>query len=589
MLPRRLLSLVAFVAVTAAGAGVGWWRWRRQHEVTFTRDVAPITLAKCAPCHRPGEAGPFSLLTYEDVSRKAKAIKKVTARRFMPPWKPAPGSVAFLGDRSLTDAQIDVLARWVDLGAPRGDPADMPPLPKWPEGWQLGTPDLVVKLPKPYALHPEGTDVYRNFVLPAAVTGAHYVTAWEFRAGSRAIHHAILNVDRLGLARKRDGEDGEMGFSGMEVGNVQSADGFYLVWAPGVVPSPPNPARGWRVDDHTDLVLQLHMQPRGKPETIDPVLGLYFGDRPPTEHLVSVRVGDESIDIAPGDAHYVMRSETTLPTDVDVISLFPHAHYLARTFHSWATLPDHSTRELLRIDDWDFNWQDAYTYVTPISLPAGTVIAMEVVYDNSAGNERNPSHPPQRVRTGERSTDEMGNLTFQVIPRGPGGEVKLRIAKYERLLVQADTPKNQYNLANALADDGRVDEAIAHYLRAIREDPTLAPAEFNLGNLLLSRKDYDGAIAHFRAALAAQPDHSPAAINLGHALEEAGRTTEALQAFREVVRRDPRNALAHASLGVALAHSGDRDGGMRELEQAQTLAPDDGRVSAVLQGLRNGP
>jgi Flp pilus assembly protein TadD len=589
MRSRRILPLLALAAVVVGGAGLWRWRQHRAQQVTFTRDVAPITLAKCAPCHRPGEAGPFNLLTYEDVSRKAGQIRKVTSRRFMPPWKPAPGSVAFVGDRSLTDAQIDVFARWATQGAPRGDPADMPPIPKWPEGWQLGKPDLVVQLPRPYALRPEGTDVYRNFVIPAAVTGSHYVTAWEFRAGSRAIHHAILNVDRLGLARKHDGEDGEMGFSGMDVGNVQSADGFYLVWAPGVVPSLPNPARGWRIDEHTDLVLQLHMQPRGKPETINPVVGLYFGDRPPTERLVSVRVGDNPIDIAPGDAHYVMQADITLPTDVDVISLFPHAHYLAQTFRSWATLPDHSTRELLRIDAWDFNWQDAYTYVTPVSLPAGTVVAMEVVYDNSEANAHNPSHPPRRVQTGEKSTDEMGNVTFQVIPRGERGEVKLRIAKYEHLLVQADTAKNQYNLANALADDGRVDEAIAHYLRATLEAPALAPAEFNLGNLLLARGDFDGAIVHFAAARKAQPDHFAAGVNLGHALEGAGRMKEALDTYREVIQADPRNVLAHASLGVALAHQGDRQGGIRELEAAQALAPDDARLRATLDGLRQSP
>ncbi len=573
--------------------GAALWRWKHPREVTYARDIAPITLTRCAPCHRPGEAAPFSLLTYEDLSRRAAQIRKVVSRRLMPPWKPTPGgvpgAVAFKGDRSLTDAQINLILRWIDAGAPLGDRADLPPAPVWPTGWQLGEPDVTVEFPEAYRLRAEGKDVYRNFLLPAPVTGTHYVTAWEFRPGTRVIHHAILNIDRLGLARARDRADGEMGFDGMDAGNAQSADGFYLVWAPGMTPAAPNPARSWRVDEHTDLVVQLHMQPRGKEEAVRPVIGLYFGDRPPTEHLVSLRIGDAPIDIAPGEARFVMRDEFTLPTAVDAVSLFPHAHYLARTFRSWATLPDRSVRDLLRIDAWDFNWQDAYTYATPISLPAGATLSMEVVYDNSDDNPHNPNHPPRRVRSGEKSTDEMGNITFEVVAREKGGDAKLRVAKYTRWLAASDIARNHYNLANALADDGRVDEAMAHYLRAIAEDPTLAPAEFNLANLLVARHDVVGAIAHFQAALAAKPDHGDARLNLGHAFEAAGRIGDAIATYRELIARDPTSAFAHASLGVALAREGDRAAAMDELALARKLAPGDAQIQAALNGLAAKP
>jgi mono/diheme cytochrome c family protein len=582
---KRLLPLAGALVVGAALLGVGWRARRRASQVTYARDIAPIVLGKCAPCHRPGEAGPFSLLTYEDVVRKAGPIRKATGRRFMPPWKPVAGYAAFKGDRSLTPEQIDLIARWVDTGAPPGDPSDLPPTPTWPTGWQLGEPDVIVQLPEPYALSAEGKDVYRNFVIPSPVKGLHYVAAWEFRPGSRAIHHAILNVDRLGLARKRDAEDPEPGFGGMDVGNVQSADGFYLVWAPGSTPTPPAPARAWRMDEHTDLVLQLHMQPRGKASSVQPTIGLYFSDRPPTQQLFKVRLGDAPIDIPPGDAHYTMRDDYTLPADVDVLGLFPHAHYLARTMRSWATLPDGTEKGLLRIDDWDFNWQDTYTYAQPIALPAGTVISMEFVYDNSADNVRNPSHPPKRVTTGETSTDEMGNITFQVLPHDARGLVRLRVASYERLLRRDDSARNQYNLANALADDGRIDEAIAHYVRALEEEPGLAPAHFNLANLKMAKHDVDGAIAEYRAALKYGPPSVGTHVNLAHALEVEGSIPEALAEYRQAVAVGPGDALGHAALADALARHGDRAAATEQFRQALAIDPTDARVQSALEAL----
>jgi hypothetical protein len=582
MRSRRLLALgSAFLAVAAIGVA---WRNGRAPRVTFARDVAPIVLTKCAPCHRPGEAGPFSLLTYEDVSRRARQIRNVTSRRFMPPWRPAPGHVAFKGDRSLTQEQIELIGRWVEEGAPLGDPADMPAARKWPSGWQLGEPDAIVKLPA-YALHAEGKDVYRNFVVPSPVSTLRYVKAWEFRPGSRAIHHAIVNVDRLGLARQRDAEDPEPGFEGMDIGNVQSADGFYLVWAPGNVPTPPDPSRAWRLDEHTDLVVQLHLQPRGKEETVEPSIGLYFSDRPPTEQLFVLRVGDPPIDIPPSEKRYAIHTEYALPADVDVVNVFPHAHYLAKTMRSWATLPDGSTKELLAIDAWDFNWQDSYTYAEPVALPAGTTISMEITYDNSEDNVRNPSHPPKRVRTGERSTDEMGNMTFEVLPRDARGLRRLRLSNYERLLGGADTARNQYNLANALADDARTDEAIAHYRRAIAEDPALAPAHFNLGNLLMARGSLEEAIAELRAAVRAKPDFASADVNLGHALEAKGDGSGAMAAYREAVAIDARSSIAHASLGAALAKEGKRDLAVRQFEEALSIDPGDPRIRRALDEL----
>jgi tetratricopeptide (TPR) repeat protein len=583
--PLLLLGCLLLLFAGTALVAIGSRAKLRTSQPTYARDIAPIVLGKCAPCHRPGEAGPFNLLTYEDVSRRASQIRSVTGRRFMPPWKPVPGYVAFKGDRSLSQEQIDVIARWVDAGAPLGDPRDLPPTPAWPTGWQLGVPDLIVHLQEPYLLPADGKDVYRNFVIPSPVKGLHYVAAWEFRPGSRAVHHAILNVDRLGLARKRDDEDPGPGFGGMDVGNVQSADGFYLVWAPGSTPTPPNPARAWRMDEHTDLVLQLHMQPRGKESTVAPTIGLFFSDRPPTEPLFKVRLGDVPIDIPPGDAHYTMRDDYKLSADVDVLGLFPHAHYLARTMRSWATLPDGTEKRLFRIDDWDFNWQDTYSYAQPIALPAGTVLSMEFSYDNSAENVRNPSHPPKRVTTGETSTDEMGNITFQVLPHEPRGLVRLRVTGYERALRRDESARNHYNLANALADDGRIDDAIAHYTRAIAEEPGLSPAHFNLANLKMAKGDVDGATAEFRATLKASPQSVGAHVNLGQALETKRNMPDAIAEYRRAIAVGPQEALGHAALAAALLEQGHSGEATDEFRQALALDPTDARIRRALDAL----
>jgi tetratricopeptide (TPR) repeat protein len=568
------LAQVSGAIVVCAFMARGLFAWREARAPTFAEDVAPIVMSKCAPCHRPGGAGPFSLLTYEDVADHSKQIREVTASRFMPPCKPAPGSGEYVNDRSLTAGQIDVIGRWVKSGAKRGDPAKDPTPPEWPVGWPLGPPDAVVELPEPYPLAADGTDVYRNFVIPSPVEAPRWVRAWDLHPGTRAMHHAIMNVDRYGLARKRDAEDPGPGFGGMDVGDVQSADGFYLVWTPGKTPASGGPDDAWRIDERTDLVLQLHMQPTGKPEIVKPTIGLYFTDRPPSRPSFSMRIGDGPIDIAPGEKNYRLSDETVVAAPVDVISLFPHAHYVAKRVHLWATPPTGGVRELLRIEDWDFNWQDEYVFQHPAFLPAGTKLEMEITYDNSASNVRNPNHPPKRVTSGESSTDEMGNVTLRVVPREPDAMNRLREAKYRRALGGADTAKNQYNLANVLADEKRVEEAVFHYRRAIELNPSLSPAHYNLATLLSSRGAVDAAIVEFRAAIATRPEFAGAYVNLGHALEAKGDRDQALKEYRRAVSVEPRDPLARGALGVALENRGSATAAIVELDASLSLDPD---------------
>ncbi|HEX8791596.1 MAG TPA: tetratricopeptide repeat protein [Polyangiaceae bacterium] len=591
---RTGLSRRARVWALAVGAGLvggsasapGMPEQRAALVPTFSHDVAPLVYAKCGPCHHPRGAGPFSLLEYDDVLDHVKEIRKVTRSRFMPPWRPAPGVAAYLNDRSLTPAEIDLLMRWIDGGAPLGDAREVPAAPTWPDGWQLGEPDLVVQMPEAYELPADGPDVYRNFVIPAPlVEHARFVNGWELRTGTRAVHHAILNIDRLGVARARDAKDPGLGFSSLDPGGAQSPDGFFLVWTPGKVPAPRTQETAWRIDDHTDLVLQLHLQPTGKPEHVRPSVALYFSDRPPTVPQFVLRVGDMPIDVAPGDAHYVAHAAYTLPTYVAVRSVFPHAHYLARTMHVWATLPASEVKELLRIDDWDFAWQDQYVLAQPVMLPAGSRIEMEYVYDNSEANPRNPSQPPRRVRTGEQSTDEMGNVTFEVVPLARGGMGLLRESKYRSLLEAGDSARNEYNLANALADLGKREEAESRYKRAIVLDPQLAMARYNLSLLLTAEGDADGAMAQLRQAIAVKPDYVDARVNLGAALEKKGRLAEAIAQYRAAIASDPRSALAHDALALALAHQGNRPEAIEQFRAGLALEPENALAQRYLNEL----
>jgi tetratricopeptide (TPR) repeat protein len=538
---------------------------------TFSADIAPLVYRRCAPCHRPGEAGPFSLITYDDVSRRAAQIARVTRSRFMPPWKPLPGFVAYAHERRLADDEIALLARWAQAGAPVGERDKIPPPPSWPVGWQLGKPDLVVTLPQPWTLPADGRDVYRNLVIAAPlVPEPRFVTAWELRPGSRTVHHAILNVDRTGWARAHDGSDGKPGFPGMDPGDIQAPDGFYLVWTPGQAPTPPAEGMSWPLDDHTDLVLQLHMQPSGKVETVQPTIGLYFGAAP-TQPRFTLRIGDMPIDINPGDSHYVAHDEYTLPAALTVLSLFPHAHYLAQKMRSWATLPDGKKLWLLAIDDWDPAWQEDYVLQTPLSLPRGTKLEMEFVYDNSVSNIRNPNHPPARVQTGERSVDEMGNITFSVAVASTADKAALREGKYRRQLAMNDTARAHYNLGNALADEKRRDEAVGEYRRALALDAGLVPARMNLGVALLALGQAQAAANELAIVVRALPASAPAHLNLGMARAALRDDKGAIGEYRRAVTLDPRFAPAHLQLGLALRAQGDSDGARRELETVLSI------------------
>ncbi len=582
--------------------------------VTFS-EVAPILFRYCADCHHPGGSGPFSLLSYAEARKRASQIAAVTATRYMPPWPPEPGYAEIAGERRLTDEQIKTLAEWAVEGAPEGDPTRLPPVPTYHEGWQLGEPDLVVKMPRPYMLRASGPDVFRNFVFALPITSTRYVSAVEILPGNKkVVHHANIVIDRTQWARHQDGQDGEIGFPGMDV-QVEDErfepDSHFLFWKPGTVPAREPDDMALRIDPGTDLILNIHLFPSGKPEPIQPSIGLYFTRQAPTKFPMLLQLEhDGALDIPPGAKDFVVTDELQLPVDVQVLGVYPHAHYLGKDIQGYATLPDGTRQWLIRIKDWNIGWQAVYRFAGPISLPRGSTLAMRYTYDNSADNVRNPNHPPRRVTAGNRSSDEMAHLWIQVLPPHPDDRkllqealMRQRLRKYpddlfahanlgavlqsmgkldeavlnfrKALRIKPDDGTVHNNLGGALISLGRLEEAISHFREALRSSPDYVDAHYNLGNSLLAAGQPEEAILHFRAVLRVNPDDANARNDLGSALVMQGKLAEAAEEFERALRLDPDNAYAHYNLGYVLARQGKLAEARAHLEHALSLKADD--------------
>ena len=390
----------------------------------FAHDIAPILFRNCVPCHRPGESAPFSLLSYADAKKHAERIATVTSTREMPPWLPAAAYGDFAGEHRLTAEEIALIANWVKGGAPEGIASDTPPSPKFTEGWQLGPPDMIVEATRAFTIPAHGPDVFYNFIFTPGITTTKYIRAIEIRPGnSRLIHHANVIVDRARSARRQETEPGA-GFPGMNVKivrNVFDFDSHFLFWKPGSIPWVEQDGFSWRLDPGTDLVLNAHMMTMGMPEDVKPSIGLYFTDKPPKYAPILIQLDhDGALNIPPGDPDFVVTDKFTLPLDVDALAVYPHAHYLGHVLEGYAILPGGTRKELILIRHWDPKWQSVYHYREPVFLPKGTTLVMRWHFDNSAANPRNPHRPPQRVFSGNQSTDEMAHLSFQLLPREPG-------------------------------------------------------------------------------------------------------------------------------------------------------------------------
>lgn len=589
--------------------------------VTFNKDVAPIVFAHCASCHHQGGIGPFPLLTYQDVRKHAAQIAAVTGRHYMPPWPPEPGYGDFADNRRLSDEQIRLFAQWISDGKQEGTQADLPPVPQFTSEWQMGPPDLILKMAKPFTLEASGTDVFRNFIISTGLKETRYVRALELRLDNpRVVHHANIVLDRTGSLRKREREDGQPGFPGMDVITEAAANDFdpdshFLFWKPGSVLRPQPDDRSWRLDPGTDLVANLHLQPTGKQETVQAEVGLYFASKPPTVHPMLVQLErDGAIDIPPGSRTFSVTDKLTLPVAADVLAIYPHTHYLGKTIEAWATTPAGRRQWLIRIPDWDINWQAVYEYKHPVRLPQGTVVEMRITYDNSASNPRNPNSPPKRVTAGDRSQDEMGHVWLQLLPVATDSSetdprvaiqeavMRRRLEKYpadflahydlgavlqmrgklsEAIACYQDAVKTQpgnvtarNSLASALLTEDRLPEAIEQLHAALRLDPSYLNARYNLARALGLSHDLTGAEAEYAKLLQEKDDDADAQAGLGSIYFLEHRYSEALPHFQQAARLDPKDADVQANLGTVLAITGNLPAAIAAFEQALRINPE---------------
>jgi tetratricopeptide (TPR) repeat protein len=509
----------------------------------------------------------------------------LTRNRTMPPWKAAPSQDKFIGMDPLSDREIEIFHRWAELGAPEGDPTDLPLAPPSTGGWQLGTPDLIVTLKEPYVLPADGPDVSRVFVLPLPVDRLRHVRGVEFRANNTRVHHANIRIDATPASRQIDELDPAPGYDGIIVRSAVYPDGHFLGWTPGQAAPLLPKGLAWNLAPNSDLVIQLHLVPSGKPESIQPSVGFFFTDDPPEHTPVMMRLSNQDIDIPPGEAAYIAIDSFVLPTDVEVLAVQPHAHYRAREFKGSAVLPDGTVRTLISIPDWDLRWQHVFRYETPVPLPRGTTVKMEYRYDNSATNPRNPVVPPVRVPWGQQSDEEMGDFWLQALTKDPRDREMLdrtfRAKWMATDVVGLEALIKRDGARVALHEDAAVlymelnrpAEAAVHFESVLELNPASASSHYNYATALAAAGRFDHAVAEYQRALQLRPDYAVAQNNLGHALLQLGRVPQALVAFREAARMDPKLAEAHLNAGLISRAVGDYSEAVTRFRRAVELNP----------------
>ena len=598
---------------------------------TWSRDIASVLYKNCTTCHHPGGAGPFSLLSFADARRWGPQLMTVTQSRFMPPWLPEPGYGDFADVRRLSDHERALIKQWVIAKMPQGDPAVVPAPPRYDADWLMGKPDLILKVARPFTLPGGGTDVFRNFILPYPLKETHYIRAMEIRPGTpQIVHHANITIDRTGGLRRQFPNDWQDGVAGMELmvdaGNKFDPDSHFLFWKPDT-PALVEPAgMPWRLDPGNDLILNMHLKPSGKAETLDAEVGLYFTPDAPTKQPMLIDLErDDALDIPAGDANFVVEDSLTLPVDVNVFGVYPHAHYLGRDMQGWAILPNGEKKWLVWIRNWDIDRQAVYRYREPVLLPEGTVLHMRYTYDNSSTNIHNPHSPPVRVRAGNRSEDEMAHLWFQVLPvhvqpGAPDPRLLLEEAwMRERLRKTPGDQVSLYNFAAALAGEGRFSEAVSafekelsrspHDVRTLTalgaalegagewqqaqqrfrsaieaagtDDPSACDPRFDLASSE-RRHNQPEAAEEFRTEVASCPADAEALTGLAQIEIEANQSSQAIQHLISAIRINPSLADAHEQLARAYAQSGDLQGALAELQKAAQLKPDDATIHSGL-------
>jgi peroxiredoxin len=400
-------------------------------KVTYHKDVEPILQAQCQSCHRQGNIGPFPLMCYRHAVKWADDIVGETQARRMPPWKPERNGL-IANERLLTDPQLKTLADWVEQGSVEGDPKDAPPPVKFPEGWSLGKPDLVLEMSSDVVVAPTGRDLFHCVVFPTNLPEDVHIAAIEVQPGNaRVVHHAVLIADTEGRGRrlqeraqekqKPDEPDRGPGYSVfMGVGFIPSPSNGLGGWAPGLIPKPLPEGIGHRLAKGSDIVMQIHYHRTGKEERDRTRIGLYFTKGEVKSHFVGIGVPGLFLRIPPNRKNFKIDSAIRLTEDVTMHWMAPHMHLLGKDIALTAKYPDGKEQSLIKIDAWDYNWQEMYQLKEPMKLPKGTILRLKATYDNSADNPLNPNSPPKAVFIGEQTHNEMCFVFIGVSSSKPG-------------------------------------------------------------------------------------------------------------------------------------------------------------------------
>jgi hypothetical protein len=375
---------------------------------TFNKHVVRIFQQNCQTCHHPGDIAPFSLMTYQETRPYAHLIKFMTQTRQMPPWKAAEGCGNFEGVRRLTQGEIDTIARWVDAGAPEGNPTDLPAPLEFQDGWAMGEPDLVLTMPQPYT-PPARAEMYRCFPIPTANNERRWVRMIDVRPGDRAtVHHVIAFLDTNNDSSALDAADPEPGYQ------CFGGPGFFTTgtlggWAPGTRPMALPDGVGLSLPANARVVLQVHYHGHGEEVKADQTqIGVYYADKPVAKELRILPLVNNTFTIPAGESNYRVDARfTNFLASAHALLVYPHMHLLGKRMKVEAHLPDGRSECLIDIQDWDFNWQGGYFFKDPVPIPLFTRLEMSAWFDNSADNPRNPNNPPKPVSWGEATTDEM--------------------------------------------------------------------------------------------------------------------------------------------------------------------------------------
>ena len=453
---RRITFLLSFVLVCAVAfllQGSSSANNTPVKNATYSKDIAPIFFKNCAECHRPGEGAPFSVLSYKDVRPWAKSIKEKIALKTMPPWHADPHFGQWANDRRLSQTELDTVVAWVANGAPEGNPKDMPPVPKFVDGWTVGKPDIVIPMPETFTLEATGPDEYQYFTVDPGFKEDVYVQSAEARPGNRKIVHHIIafvqapdtsgrqrpdlsklskeEIEKLraqmeknspvyregflirtkpdapvnddGCASPTGGKLGRGGERGQDMENGQLLAGYapgmnQAVWEPGTVKKVPAGSK---------IVFQMHYnKAAGSVQQDRSSIGLILAKTEPQKLVHTMGISNNAFLIPPGAENHRVTACFTAKDDMHLINFMPHLHLRGKAVEYKAFYPDGKSEVLLNVPEYDFSWQTVYYFKQAKAIPKGTKIMVTSYFDNSTKNKYNPD-PTKAVRYGEPTYDEM--------------------------------------------------------------------------------------------------------------------------------------------------------------------------------------